>query len=249
MKKLPLIVFVLSLLPGVVRSQDSDMPRRFVRLDEAIPTIIVDMRYFGDHNFIGSRIDGYNAPVAYLTKDAAEALAGVQEELMSLGLSLKIYDSYRPQRAVNQFIEWARDLDDTGVKAEFYPNVAKNELFREGYISPRSSHTRGSTLDLTVVPYPGPAEPAWLISEQSACTLPSAERYADNSLDMGTGYDCFDTLSWTDDTRIGAPARAHRLLLKSLMEKYGFRNYSREWWHFTFENEPFPDTYFDFPVE
>ncbi len=234
---------------GSVFSQDTAISDGFVLVKDAIPTIVLDMRYAGQHNFIGRPIEGYQAPNAYLTREAADALAKVQDELLTLGLSIKIYDSYRPQRAVNHFIEWAMDLSDTAVKEEFYPGVAKTDLFSEGYISERSSHTRGSTLDLTIVPYPPPAEPEWFIEQQQPCTLPAENRYADNSLDMGTGYDCFDTLSWTDDDRIGPSERAHRLLLKSLMEKYGFRNYAREWWHFTLEHEPYPDTYFDFPVQ
>ena len=231
------------------RAQDSGVPDGFVNVSDVIPTIVLDMRYYGEHNFIGRRIEGYNAPVAYLTREAAEALSRVQAELLPLGLSLKIYDAYRPQRAVNDFIRWAENLEDMAVKAEFYPDVAKDQLFEEGYISARSGHSRGSTVDLTIVPVPAPEEPAWTIENQQSCTREANERYADSSLDMGTGYDCFDTLSWTEDARIGASQRAHRLLLKTLMEKHGFRNYPREWWHFTLADEPYPDTYFDFPIE
>jgi len=233
---------------GLVFSQDTTVPDGFVLVEDVIPTIVLDMRYAGQHNFIGRQIEGYHAPIAYLTREATDALAKVQKELLTLGLSIKIYDSYRPQQAVNHFIEWARDLNDTLVKEEFYPGVSKLDLFSEGYISARSSHTRGSTLDLTIVPYPPSALPEWSAEEQQACTLPAESRYADNSLDMGTGYDCFDTLSWTDDDRIRPSGRAHRLLLKSLMEKQGFRNYAREWWHFTLKDEPYPETFFDFPV-
>ncbi len=141
-------------LPGPIFSQDTAVPDGFLLVKDVIPTIVLDIRYAGRHNFIGRPIKGYHAPNAYLTREAADALAKVQEELLTMGLSIKIYDSYRPQRAVDHFIAWAMDLSDTAIKEEFYPGVAKTDLFSEGYISERSSHTRGSTLDLTIVAYP-----------------------------------------------------------------------------------------------
>ena len=242
-------IFVWLISPGGSWSQESAVPIEFVEIRDVIPTIVLEPRYSIQHNFIGKRIDGYHTDKVYLSRVATVELLEVQKELLELGLSLKIYDAYRPQRAVNHFIEWAKDLEDTAVKTEFYPDVAKKDLFSEGYISERSSHTRGSTLDLTIVPYPAPPQEPWTKDRQRACTLPADERSHDNSLDMGTGYDCFDMRSWTADDRVGARQRAHRLLLKSLMEKHGFRNYAKEWWHFTLVNEPFPDTYFDFPIE
>lgn len=241
------LIVTISIAPAC--SQESRIPKEFVSVKDVIPSIVLDMRYYHGHNFIGRRIDGYHAPKSYLTRPAAEALKKIQQELMELRLSLKIYDSYRPQRAVDQFIEWATDLDDTAGKAEFYPDLSKSVLFEEGYIAARSGHTRGSTLDVTIVPYPPPDEPEWSAQNQQSCKLPAAQRFADNSLDMGVGYDCFDSLSWTNDDRIGPSQRAHRLLLKSLMEKYGFQNYPQEWWHYSLVDEPFPDTYFDFPIE
>jgi len=246
---LPALLIVSALAPRKALSQDSLDRSDFVRVDEAIPSIVIDLRYYGEHNFMGERIRGYRAPMVYLTREATDALAAVQEELLSFGLSIKIYDAYRPQTAVNHFIEWARDLTDTATKAEFYPDVSKDVLFDEGYISARSGHTRGSTLDLTIVPYPPADQPAWSRDDLAACTLPADRRYRDNSLDMGSGYDCFDTLSWTEDMRVGPEQRAHRLLLKLVMEKHGFQNYPREWWHYTLRDEPFTDTYFDFPIE
>jgi len=243
-------VFVLAALwVSACRAQDSTDKSGFVRVEQAVPSIVIDMRYFGEHNFMGRRITGYRRPVLYVTREAAEALSAVQADLLAFGLSLKIYDAYRPQRSVNDFIAWARDLDDQATRAEFYPTVSKENLFDEGYISARSGHTRGSTVDLTIVPYPPPLEPAWDRDHLVACTEPAGVRYSDNSLDMGVGYDCFDTLSWTEDDRVGPVQRAHRLLLKTVMEKHGFTNYPREWWHYTLADEPFPDTYFDFPIE
>ncbi len=228
----------------------TSVPDDFVNVTELIPSIVLDLRYFSSHNFIGQRIDGYKAPKCYLTKEAAFALKTVQEELLLMGLSLKIYDAYRPQRAVDHFVRWAKNLSDTTMKREFYPTVEKKHLFRDGYIASRSGHSRGSTLDLTIVPLPLPAQENYSPGDSLCeCHKPAAKRFKDNSLDMGTGYDCFHEFSHTANPKISAQQRANRLLLKTLMEKYGFRNYSKEWWHFTLRNEPFPDTYFDFVIE
>jgi D-alanyl-D-alanine dipeptidase len=234
---------------SLVQGSDSRIPEGFVNVKDVIPSIVLDMRYYSSHNFIGKRITGYNAPNCYLTEKAANALNKVQDELLGFSLSLKTYDAYRPQRAVNHFVKWTTDLSDTVIKREFYPNVAKRNLIRNGYIADRSSHTRGSTVDLTIVPLPLPEQESWASQKLCDCTLPLEKRFKDNSLDMGTGYDCFDPLSWTENKTIGIQQRANRLLLKTLMEKHGFSNYRKEWWHFTFKNEPYPDTYFDFVIE
>lgn len=220
-----------------------------VSIADVDPSIIVEARYFGDHNFVGRPITGYEAPKCLLTPEAARALAAVQAEVRQFGLSLKTYDCYRPQRAVNDFVVWARDVADTLMMTEFYPAVDKSRLFEDGYIAERSGHSRGSTVDLTLVPLPVPAQPAWRRGDaQARCTLAADRRFADNSLDMGTGYDCFDPLSHTANPEVGPVAARNRLLLKAVMEKHGFRNYDQEWWHFTLRDEPFPDTFFDVPV-
>ena len=234
---------------AAVNTTTSHDPSAFINVVDFIPTIILDLRYFGGHNFIGSRINGYNAEHTYLTFEAAVALKNVQEELMSMSLSLKIYDAYRPQRAVDHFVDWAENLADTAMKAEFYPEVKKKHLFRDGYIAARSGHSRGSTLDVTIVALSSGEEPGFFQNDLQDCRLPAAQRYRDTTIDMGTGYDCFDTLSWTMDGRIGVQQRANRLLLKTIMERHGFRNYEREWWHYTLIDEPFEETYFDFPIE
>jgi D-alanyl-D-alanine dipeptidase len=226
------------------------LPEGFVDMKEVVPTIILDIRYFGAHNFVGERIDGYNAYKCILTRKAAEALARVQNELNEFSLSLKVYDCYRPQRAVNHFVRWAEDLHDAKTKKEFYPTVDKKYLFRDGYISDKSSHSRGSTVDVTIVPIPVPKQgiyvPGQVLYE---CYLPAERRFKDNSIDMGTGFDCFHELSHTESKQIGLQQRINRLLLKTLMEKHGFKNYDQEWWHFTLKNEPFPDIYFDFVIK
>ncbi|HEX6135671.1 MAG TPA: M15 family metallopeptidase [Longimicrobiales bacterium] len=218
-----------------------------ISIDEVDPTIIVEARYFGPHNFIGRRITGYDAPKCLLTPAAARALAAVQAEVRAFGLTLKTYDCFRPQRAVDHFAQWARDIADTLMKAEFYPGVDKQHLFRDGYIAERSGHSRGSTVDLTLVPLPVPPQPEYRSGEPLRdCRSPG--RYEDNSLDMGTGYDCFDPLSHTANPAAGAVAARNRLLLRLAMEKHGFSNYEKEWWHFTLREEPYPGRYFDEPV-
>ncbi len=224
--------------------------RGFVDVHEHIPSIIMDIRYCGPHNFVGQRIDGYNAPKCLLTIKAAMALAKVQADLEKLSFSLKIYDCYRPQRAVNHFVRWAKNIGDTRTKKEFYPTVDKKNLFKDGYIAARSGHSRGSTVDLTIVPVPVPEQEVYQPGQELfACFLPEGKRFRDNSIDMGTGFDCFHTLSHTANRDIGARQRANRLLLKTLMEKHGFNNYEMEWWHFTLKDEPYPDTYFDLVIE
>ncbi|MCG6537217.1 MAG: M15 family metallopeptidase, partial [Syntrophales bacterium LBB04] len=182
------------LLPGHGRSA-SKMPERFVDVQEVVPTLLLDIRYFGPHNFIGERIDGYNAPKCLLTRQAAAALARVQRDLEPFSLSLKIYDCYRPQRAVDHFVRWAKNIGDVRTQAEFYPTLDKKDLFTGGYIPSKSGHSRGSTVDLTIVALPAARPAPYRPGEQlRACYLPAEQRFPDNGLDMGTGYDCFHEL-------------------------------------------------------
>ncbi|MCX7611912.1 MAG: M15 family metallopeptidase [Ignavibacterium sp.] len=246
------ILFLVFILFSFNYSQNiiDKRPYDFVNVKEVIPDIIVELRYYGDHNFIGKRIDGYEKEICYLTKAAAESLAKVQEELRKFNLTLKIYDGYRPQRAVNHFIRWAKDLSDTLMKKEFYPTIDKKDLIKDGYIAEKSSHSRGSTVDLTIVPIPVPEQDSFNIkSELCECFLPINRRFKDNSIDMGSGYDCFHPISHTINNNLELNQRINRLLLKTIMEKYGFKNYPLEWWHFTLINEPYPNTYFDFVIE
>ena len=205
------------------------LPPGFVYLTDMTPTIVLDMRYAKSENFIGTPIEGYINPVAIATKEAAIALNNVQTDLQRFGLSLKIYDAYRPQRAVDHFVRWAKDLTDVNKQTEYYPKVAKEVLFQEGYIASKSGHSRGSTFDLTLV-------------------------YIDNigaprELDMGTPFDFFDPKSGSEHTDLTVTQRANRKLLQSVMEKQGFKPYPKEWWHFTLKEEPYPDTYFNFVIE
>jgi len=231
-----------------------DLVRRpnwaFVSIADLDPTIIVEMRYYGIHNFVGTQVHGYDAPKCYLTWPAANALVKVQAELKAMNLSLKVYDCYRPQRAVDHFVEWAKDLNDTKMRKEFYPTVDKSRLFLDGYIAEKSGHTRGSTMDLTVVPLPAGENEVYKDGDPlRECTLPVEQRFTDNSLDFGTGFDCFDLASHRYNPAISGQHRGVRQLLQTIMDKYGFKGLEEEWWHFTLKNEPFPNTYFNFPID
>ncbi|MGW0703539.1 M15 family metallopeptidase [Streptomyces sp. NPDC002867] len=243
------LLAVSAAAPVARAAPEPKAPREFVSLRTVAPTIIQEMRYTTDHNFVGEPVDGYRQPWCILTRPAAEALGRAQSRLLRQGYSLKVYDCYRPQRAVDHFVRWAKDLDDKAMKQEFYPRVDKSRLFAGGYIAEKSGHSRGSTVDLTIVKLPAEPTRDYVPGEPlTACYAPVSERFPDNSVDMGTGYDCFDTLSHTDDPRITAAQRANRQLLKGTLAAQGFVNLPEEWWHFTYKPEPFPDTYFDFPV-
>ncbi|WP_078078405.1 M15 family metallopeptidase [Streptomyces niveus] len=231
------------------RTAGPSAPEEFVALPTVAPTIIHDMRYITPHNFMGERVDGYDQPLCILTRPAARALQRAQWKLLRQGYSLKVYDCYRPQRAVDHFVRWAKDLEDEAMKPEFYPQVDKSRLFTDGYIAEKSGHSRGSTVDLTIVKLPAKPTRPYVPGEKLVpCYAPQGERFRDNSIDMGTGYDCFDTLSHTDDPRVQGEQRANRQLLKNTLADVGFTNLPEEWWHFTHKPEVFPDTYFDFPV-
>jgi len=246
-----LILLLLAALFMVApAARAADLPPGFVDAGQAIPGLMVEMRYFGVHNFVGARVDGYKAPRCILSRPAAAALAKVQAELKPLGLGIKVYDCYRPRRAVAHFQRWARDLKDVKTKAEFYPTIDKRDLFKLGYVADKSSHSRGSTVDLTIVALPAAKQPEFRLGGKLiACTEPADKRWPDNGLDMGTGFDCFNQLSHTANQALPGQARANRALLKALMEKQGFVNFDQEWWHYTLAGEPFADTYFDFPVK
>ena len=228
----------------------SERPDDLVALAEAAPGIAQDIRYATAFNFVGRPIPGYRSAACLLTQAAAEALARVHAELREDSYGLKVYDCYRPQQSVDAFVAWAGDLEDQAMKPIFYPNVDKQDLFREGYIAARSSHSRASTVDLTIVPWPVPPQPPFdPEAPPVSCEGPADERFADNSVDMGTGFDCFSPLSHTLNPAIEGEARTYRLMLKGAMERNGFENLAEEWWHYTLADEPYPETYFDFPVE
>ena len=203
---------------------DISRPDDFVSVTDVIPDALLDVRYYSTYNFVGERIDGYEAPIVLLTKEAAAALALVNADMRAKGLRLVIYDGYRPQRAVDHFVRWAKDTDES-MRAAFYPEVDKADLFERGFIARRSGHTRGSTVDLT------------LLDEKGGTPL-----------DMGGPFDFFGELSHPDYPGVTPAQHANRMLLRQAMLHRGFKPLSTEWWHFTLVNEPYPDTYFDFPV-
>ncbi|MET7964663.1 M15 family metallopeptidase [Micromonospora zamorensis] len=221
----------------------------FVVLTDLDPRIHADIRYATPHNFVGRPIAGYREPLCLLTREAAEALRRVQDAALAGGHSLKVYDCYRPQPAVDDFVAWSKRPGEQQTKAEFYPDVAKNRLFAEGYIGAPTAHSRGSTLDVTLVDEPAASQPPYRVGQPLvACTAPRGQRFADNSIDMGTGFDCFDSRAHTADPRIRGTARDNRRLLQRLMTDGGFVNYDREWWHYSYREEPYPDTFFAAPV-
>ncbi|MBR1443238.1 MAG: M15 family metallopeptidase [Firmicutes bacterium] len=207
---------------GVKLSGDSS---DFVLLSEAVPDAILEIRYYSTYNFVGERIDGYEEPLAFLTKEAAAALKEVSDELAPKGYRLKIYDAYRPQKAVTHFMNWALDAQDTKMKEYFYPELEKDVLFPQGYIMEHSGHSRGSTIDLTLF-----------------------DMKTEKEVDMGGTFDYFGELSHPDYTDITEEQYANRMILRDAMMNHGFKPLAEEWWHFTLENEPYPDTYFTFPV-
>ena len=222
MKNLFLIFFSLSFFS----SEAQQLPEGFVHVEKVIPDIVLDMRYFGKDNFTGRPVPGYEKPTAILTEPAAKALAKIQQELENEGYCLKIFDAYRPQRAVDSFVDWAKAEEDTLMKQEFYPKVAKKDLFSLGYIASKSGHSRGSTVDLTII-----------------------DAQTQQELDMGSPYDLFDPISHHDASESTPEQQKNRQLLKKVMKKHGFVPYPKEWWHYTYQPESFPETYFDFPVK
>jgi D-alanyl-D-alanine dipeptidase len=226
---------------------ETQRPADFVDIKTVSTSIQVDIRYSGYHNFIGHPVPGYEANKCLLTRRAADAIAGVQRELVGYGLSLRLYDCYRPQRAVDYFVRWAGDASDAAMKQEFYPREDKAKLLPDGYVASPSSHSRGSTVDLTIIPLLSRQVPYSPGQALMPCIKPTGVRFADGALDMGTGYDCFDVMA-TDKAPLNPQQKANRLLLKTLMMQAGFEPYQPEWWHFTLRSEPYHDVYFDFPV-
>ncbi len=197
----------------------------FVLLSDVIPGIVQEIRYFSTYNFVGDRIDGYEEPCSILTKEAARALKAVSNEMMVQGYRLKIFDSYRPACAVRHFVLWGIEDRDIRMKPYFYPDLEKQELFMKGYIAKLSSHSRGSTVDLTLI-----------------------DMKSGKELDMGSPFDLFSEVSHLDCRTVTDGQYENRMILQKTMVRNGFRPLECEWWHFTLDNEPYPDTYFEFPL-
>ena len=211
-----------------MKSYKSDItadPSGFVVLADYVPHIVQEIRYYSTYNFIGERIDGYEEPCALLTKEAARALKAVSNEMIVHGYRLKIFDAYRPACAVKHFVLWGIEDQDIRMKPYFYPDLQKQELFEQGYIAKKSSHSRGSTVDLTLL-----------------------DMSTGKELDMGSPFDLFSVVSHPDYKGITEDQFRNRMLLQKTMMRNGFLPYDCEWWHFMLDNEPYPDTYFEFPV-
>lgn len=200
-------------------------PSGFVLLADQVPGIIQEIRYYSTYNFIGDRIDGYEEPCALLTKEAARALKGVAGEMNVQGYRLKVFDAYRPAAAVKHFVLWGIDDLDLKMKPFFYPELEKQELFIKGYVASQSSHSRGSTIDLTLL-----------------------DMSTGKEVDMGSPFDMFSEISHPDNREVTEEQYENRMMLQSVMVRNGFCPIDCEWWHFTLEDEPYPDTYFEFPV-
>lgn len=208
---------------------------QFVVLADVVPDVILEIRYYSNYNFVGERIPGYEQPVALLTRQAADSLKKVSDDLSRQGYRLKIWDGYRPQKAVDRFMEWAKDLNDTKMKPYFYPELTKDRIIPEEYVAEKSGHTRGSTVDLTLF-----------------------DMKKEKDVDMGSSFDYFGPISHPDvlpgqqagayPTVLTEEQYQNRMVLRQAMLSHGFKPLDSEWWHFTLENEPFPDTYFTFPV-
>ncbi len=225
------------------------LPHGFVYLKDIDPTIQQDIRYADHHNFIGRPITGYDAAECILSLPAAKALAEVQKDLHKMRYSLKVYDCYRPQMAVDDFIHWSQQPDQQQMKGEFYPRTAKTDFFSLGYVAKQSNHTHGSTVDLTIVPMHSESTEQYAQGQSlTACFAPYGERFHDGSLDMGTGYDCMDETAHGDNRDVSKIAQQHRALLRQVMGKHGFAPYAVEWWHFTLKNQPYPTTFFNFKI-
>ena len=237
------ILFTCSLFSSWESAQakgtvDTDDSSQFVNITDVVPDAILEIRYYSTYNFVGARIDGYEAPVALMTREAADSLRAVSDDLKAHGYLLRIYDAYRPQCGVNHFMRWAQDPTDTLTRAYFYPYLTKPEVFEKQYVAKRSGHSRGSTVDLTIF-----------------------DMKTGKDVDMGGTFDWFgpeshpdycgdpETLEFKEQPGgLTSEQFYNRMVLRTAMMRHGFKPLDNEWWHFTLKNEPFPDTYFTFPV-
>lgn len=224
----------------------------FVELSEIDPTILVSLRYITSENFLGTPVDGYRKTCVVLTRAAAEALKAVQEELKKDGYCLVVYDAYRPQQAVDHFVRWSEDVSDQKKKAYYYPRVDKAKTFELGYIARRSGHSRGSTVDLTIIK--DGKMPHKVVAKSKLLLDGFAIKYLDDgTVNMGSSFDLFDVASHYENNLIKPLYQKRRTYLKTIMNKHGFKNYAEEWWHFTLRNEPYPadqdSSYFNFAIE
>ena len=225
MKKILMVLILgLAFITPVLADTISYDKTDFAEISTMIDDVAYDIRYYSSNNFTGNRINGYKAPKAYMTKEGLKALAKAAQDLRKQGYRLLIWDTYRPQKAVDNFVIWINDPNDNGDKS-FYPDLKKSDLVKGGYIATKSSHTRGSTVDLTLIKKDG------------------------SFVDMGGAFDLFSEISHPDYKKLTRAQKRNRAILRNAMIKAGFEGIDSEWWHFTLKNEPYKDTYFDFDVE
>lgn len=229
-------------------NKSTTLPIGFVYIEHIDPTIIQNIMYYNERNFIGTRIDGYKAARAILTIEAANALKKVQHELKSDGYSLVIYDAYRPKKAVQHFVNWGQDVNDQKMKEGYYPYINKADIF-DGYVSRKSGHSRGSTVDLTIIEIGKEISNPPRMLKRFLKDTRYIPYFDDNTVDMYSSVDLMDKASWHDSDLINEKSLQNRNYLRSIMMKYNFEPYRLEWWHYTLQNEPFKDEYFDFDVE
>jgi zinc D-Ala-D-Ala dipeptidase len=228
-------------------SSSSTIPKEFIYLDEAIPSIRIMASYAGSDNFMGRPVNGYESNRLVLTKVAADSLKKAQKHFQNDGYSIVVYDAYRPQRAADDFMRWRVDLTDQKMKAQYYPRIDKEKVLELGYVADKSAHSRGSTVDISII-----------LQDQPFYSLYANERKLedgfkilfldDGTVDMGSSFDLFDIVSHTNSSLITTEQQRNRSYLKETMERFGFKNYEKEWWHFSLTEEPFPQTYFDFVI-
>ncbi|MDR0216356.1 MAG: M15 family metallopeptidase [Comamonas sp.] len=242
--RLVFVAFALVFIAGCAQQMGAAAPSvsgaavDLVPLSSLAPGVRQDMRYATRHNFMGRPVEGYEAGVCWLSRAAAQSLAAVQKELAADGLAIKVYDCYRPQAAVNDFVRWGRDLADQKNKDMYYPRVPKSELFKRGYIAEKSGHSRASTVDMTLV----------VVDATRAAKRVRGPLADGIDVDMGTPFDMFDEQSHTEDASQSPDVQHNRLWLRALMQSHGWKNLPEEWWHYTLVSEPYPDQYFNQPV-
>jgi len=242
------IITILVALSFSACVQSPSVPAGFEDLAVALPEAQLSVRYYGEENFVGKPIDGYQKPTLWLSKEATAALRKVCQRIQKDGYKLVIYDAYRPQSGPDHFTRWSEDFQDANRKADYYPYVTKEQIFKEGYVANPSSHSRGSTVDLTLIEAGKKLHPI----KRSKRTLPSGKVILfldDGTVDMGSSFDLFDTVSHPNSNDIPAAARTHRDYLKKVMEEAGFMQILPEWWHFTLRDEPYPNQYFTYPIQ
>ncbi|MCL2033130.1 MAG: M15 family metallopeptidase [Oscillospiraceae bacterium] len=221
------VLLLFSGCAGLADKQSADaLPDGFIYVTDAVPDIILEIRYYSTYNFVGARVDDYLAPVAIISESAAAALKQANDDVRAQGYAIKVFDAYRPQGAVDHFVRWAADENDVLTKEYFYPDIEKDRIIPDKYIMERSGHSRGSTIDLTLI-----------------------DMLTGKELDMGSPFDFFGLASHHGTGLITQEQANNRLILKNAMEKAGFLPYDEEWWHYTLADEPYPDIYFTFPIK